>query len=88
MTLINALSGDLNAMSGMVDRIGLLLSGTNVFATGSGARSTVKVTWNAINPTSYATPGTFTVSGTANLTNPSSGKGTTMTAMKATVDVT
>jgi arabinogalactan endo-1,4-beta-galactosidase len=54
----------------------------------TGLRSTVKVTWGPINPTDYATPGTFTVNGTANPTDPGSGKGTTMTAVKATVDVT
>ncbi|WP_086664564.1 glycosyl hydrolase 53 family protein [Lentzea kentuckyensis] len=54
----------------------------------SGVRSTVKVTWNAINPASYATPGTFTVSGTANVPGGGSGKGKAMTAVKATVEVT
>jgi arabinogalactan endo-1,4-beta-galactosidase len=54
----------------------------------TGVRSTVRVTWSAINPASYATPGTFTVNGTANVTNLGGGKGTTMTAVKATVEVT
>ncbi|WP_117208577.1 glycosyl hydrolase 53 family protein [Allorhizocola rhizosphaerae] len=54
----------------------------------TGVRSTVRVTWSAINPASYATPGTFTVSGTATITNLGSGKGKAMTAVKATVEVT
>lgn len=54
----------------------------------TGARSTAKVTWNPVDPTSHATPGIFTVLGTAALTNPGSGKGAPMTAVKATVDVT
>ncbi|WP_256370690.1 Ig-like domain-containing protein [Micromonospora sp. KC723] len=54
----------------------------------TGVCSTVKVTWSAINPESYATPGTFTVNGTANVTSLGSGKAATMTAVKATVEVT
>lgn len=53
----------------------------------SGALSTVQVTWDPINPGSYATRGSFTVHGTAHVTVPGTGRGIAMTAVTATIDV-
>lgn len=54
----------------------------------TGATSDVGVTWDPIDPSSYASGGTFTVHGTANVTVPDTGRGIAMTAVTATVDVT
>lgn len=54
----------------------------------TGARSDIGVTWDPIDPANYASPGTFTVHGTANVTVPESGRGVAMTAVTATVGVT
>ena len=53
----------------------------------SGALSNVQVTWDPINPGSYATRGSFTVHGTAHVTVPGTGRGIAMTAVTATIDV-
>lgn len=53
----------------------------------TGTRSQVPVVWNAIDPASYATAGTFTVHGTAQVTVPVAGRGAAMTDVAATVEV-
>jgi arabinogalactan endo-1,4-beta-galactosidase len=53
----------------------------------TGAVSDVPVTWNAVDPASYAQPGTFTVKGVAAPSVPATGRGQAMTAVTATVDV-
>ena len=53
----------------------------------TGVTSDVPVTWDPIDPSKYATAGTFTVNGTASVTVPSAGRGIAMRAVTATVDV-
>ncbi|HZC72591.1 MAG TPA: glycosyl hydrolase 53 family protein [Jatrophihabitans sp.] len=53
----------------------------------SGAMSDVNVSWDPVDPASYASPGSFTVHGSANVTVPGTGRGIAMTAVTATVDV-
>jgi arabinogalactan endo-1,4-beta-galactosidase len=55
--------------------------------TATGAITNVPVVWDAIDPASYAQPGTFTVHGVAQPTVPATGRGQAMTAVTATVDV-
>jgi arabinogalactan endo-1,4-beta-galactosidase len=53
----------------------------------TGAITSVPVTWSPVAPSSYASPGTFTVTGVAAPTVPAAGRGQAMTAVTATVDV-
>src|SRR5262249_2979272 len=53
----------------------------------TGTTSNVPVVWNAVDPSKYATQGTFTVNGVAQVTVPAAGRGQAMTAVTATVDV-
>ncbi|RIJ78644.1 hypothetical protein D1871_01425 [Nakamurella silvestris] len=53
----------------------------------TGVASDVPVVWNPIDPGSYATTGTFAVTGTAQVSVPAAGRGVAMTAVVATVDV-
>jgi arabinogalactan endo-1,4-beta-galactosidase len=53
----------------------------------TGAITNVPVVWSAVDPASYAQPGTFTVHGVAQPTVPATGRGQAMTAVTATVDV-
>jgi arabinogalactan endo-1,4-beta-galactosidase len=54
----------------------------------SGVTSRVRVIWDAVDPASYASQGTFTVHGTGSVTVPAAGRGVAMKAVTATVEVT
>lgn len=53
----------------------------------SGVTSDVGVTWDAVDPATYASQGTFTVHGTGSVTVPAAGRGVAMKAVTATVEV-